>query len=712
MTVERPKNSEHGDYATNVALQLAKQAGLPPRDFAELVADAAGRPPTASRRSRSPVPGFLNISVDAGAQGAVAAQVVAAGCGVRRLATLCARQKVNLEFVSANPTGPVHLGGARWAAVGDALARLLEATGAEVTREYYFNDHGAQIDRFAGRCWPRAQRRAGARGRLRRRSTSPRSPARSSPPSPRRPDLPDDEALEVVPGARRRADVRRDQADAARLPASTSTSTSTRTTCTSPAPSTARIARLARARQHLRAGRRGLAAHREVRRRQGPRHRQVRRPRRLHLRRRGVLPRQAGARLRPLHHHARRRPPRLRRPDDGAVRGLRRRARASTSRSSSARWSTCSATAQPLRMGKRAGNVDHAARPRRGDRRRRRPLRAGAQLAPTPTSTSTSTCGPRRPATTRSSTCSTPTPGSASILRNAADLGLEPRPTLDPDAARPREGGRAAARARRVPAGRRAPRPTLREPHRVARYLEDTAASYHRFYDACRVLPMGDEEPSDLHRARLLLVEATRIVLANGLAPARGLRPRADVTAAHAHPRGRLGARRRRAARPALAARARRPNALVPRLWSTTAHKVDGDLVVGGVPLPDLVADVNTPAYVLDEADFRARARAFRDAFAGVRRLLRRQGLPVHDGRALGRRGGALPRRLLRRRADRRAAGRLRPGPDRLPRQQQDRAASCAGRSPRGSAGSSSTPSTRSTGWRAVTAEPRPHRSR
>ena len=81
----------------------------------------------------------------------------------------------------------------------------------------------------------------------------------------------------------------------------------------------------------------------------------------------------------------------------------------------------------------------------------------------------------------------------ASILRNAAELGLEPGSA--PGAAHPREGGRAAARARRVPAGRERARPTLREPHRVARYLEDTAASYHRFYDSCRVLPMGDEEP-------------------------------------------------------------------------------------------------------------------------------------------------------------------------------------------------------------------------
>jgi arginyl-tRNA synthetase len=103
----------------------------------------------------------------------------------------------------------------------------------------------------------------------------------------------------------------------------------------------------------------------------------------------------------------------------------------------------------------------------------------------------------------------------SSILRNAVDLGLEPgsHPEL---LSHEKEGEllRALAEFPRVVTAAA----TLREPHRVARYLEDTAASYHRFYDSCRVLPLGDEEPSDLHRARLTLVDATRIVLANGLA--------------------------------------------------------------------------------------------------------------------------------------------------------------------------------------------------
>ncbi|MBC7632487.1 arginine--tRNA ligase [Aeromicrobium sp.] len=145
--VERPKVREHGDYATNIALRLGKQAGMNPRDFAQLLADELS---AAEGIASAEVagPGFLNIRVDAGAQGALAPQIVAAGT-TYGTSSLYAGQKVNLEFVSANPTGPIHIGGVRWAAVGDSLGRILSAIGAEVTREYYFNDHGVQIDRFA-----------------------------------------------------------------------------------------------------------------------------------------------------------------------------------------------------------------------------------------------------------------------------------------------------------------------------------------------------------------------------------------------------------------------------------------------------------------------------------------------------------------------------------------------------------------------------------
>jgi arginyl-tRNA synthetase len=147
VTVERPRQKGHGDYATNVAMQLAKKAGTNPRALAELVAerlrasDGVGEVDVAG-------PGFLNVTVEAGAQGQVAGEIVAAGASYGSATTLAGR-KINVEFVSANPTGPLHLGGTRWAAVGDALARVLEFSGADVTREYYFNDHGAQIDRFS-----------------------------------------------------------------------------------------------------------------------------------------------------------------------------------------------------------------------------------------------------------------------------------------------------------------------------------------------------------------------------------------------------------------------------------------------------------------------------------------------------------------------------------------------------------------------------------
>src|SRR6266576_3754508 len=147
VTVERPRQREHGDYATNVAMQIAKEAGRPPRDVAELVAARLRQSPGIAKVDVAG-PGFLNITLDEAAAGELAGTIVAAGADYGRSDAL-AKQRINLEFVSANPTGPLHLGGTRWAAVGDSLARLLEASGADVTREYYFNDHGAQIDRFA-----------------------------------------------------------------------------------------------------------------------------------------------------------------------------------------------------------------------------------------------------------------------------------------------------------------------------------------------------------------------------------------------------------------------------------------------------------------------------------------------------------------------------------------------------------------------------------
>ncbi|WP_299577351.1 arginine--tRNA ligase [uncultured Williamsia sp.] len=147
VVVERPRNPEHGDYATNIALQIAKKVATSPRDLAQWLADelvAVEGIATAEIAG----PGFLNLRLAAASQNVVVSDVLAAGDAYGRGSTLAGRS-INLEFVSANPTGPIHLGGTRWAAVGDALGRVLAAQGAAVTREYYFNDHGTQIDRFA-----------------------------------------------------------------------------------------------------------------------------------------------------------------------------------------------------------------------------------------------------------------------------------------------------------------------------------------------------------------------------------------------------------------------------------------------------------------------------------------------------------------------------------------------------------------------------------
>ena len=147
VTVERPKNRDHGDWATNVAMQVAGRLGIAPREMATAL---AGELSSIEGIAKVDVagPGFINITLSAAAAGALAKQIVLAGPDYGK-GELYSGLKMNLEFVSANPTGPMHIGGTRWAAVGDSLARIFQAQGADVTREYYFNDHGAQIDRFA-----------------------------------------------------------------------------------------------------------------------------------------------------------------------------------------------------------------------------------------------------------------------------------------------------------------------------------------------------------------------------------------------------------------------------------------------------------------------------------------------------------------------------------------------------------------------------------
>ena len=146
-SVERPRKPEHGDYASTLALQVARKAGVPPRELAQAIAGKLGANP-AIHSVVIAGPGFLNIWLSSAAAGAAAGVVIEQGNAYAHRSAL-AGQRLNLEFVSANPTGPLHIGGVRWAAVGDALARLLRAEGADVTTEFYFNDAGTQIDRFA-----------------------------------------------------------------------------------------------------------------------------------------------------------------------------------------------------------------------------------------------------------------------------------------------------------------------------------------------------------------------------------------------------------------------------------------------------------------------------------------------------------------------------------------------------------------------------------
>ena len=455
-------------------------------------------------------PGFLNITVDAGAQGQVAADIVAAGESYGA-SDAFAGEKINLEFVSANPTGPLHLGGVRWAAVGDALGRIFTLTGAEVTREYYFNDHGAQLDRFStslmawakGLPVPEDGYGGDYIGEIAKDVMA------------KQPDvleLPDEEAQEVfrAEGVELMfAEIKQSLRD---FGVDFDVYFHEDNLHQSGAVKKAidRLTELGNTYEAdgalwLRTEQFGDDKDRVIVRSNGPAGLSLRRPR--------LLPRQAGARLRPLLHHARRRPPRLCRPDERHVRRVRRRAGQEPR-------DPDRPDGQPAaRRGSRCGCPSGQARSSRsttssGDRRRRQPLRPRALTRATRRSTSTSTCGRRPATTTRSSPCSTPTRAPAVANdRQRRSLGHDVRP--GPPLAR--EGGRAAAGARRVPArrhrrgraARAAPGRSLPRGHWPAPTTGSTTAA-----GCCRAATRRRRE---LHRARLMLVDATRQVLANGL---------------------------------------------------------------------------------------------------------------------------------------------------------------------------------------------------
>ena len=146
ISLDRPKNREHGDYATSIALQLAKPAGKNPREVAQIIIDQLEG---ASGISKLEIagPGFINITLNRTNQAELVTTILKSGKGFG-YGNALAGVRVNLEFISANPTGPLHLGHTRWAAVGDALGRVLSAAGADVTREFYINDRGNQMELF------------------------------------------------------------------------------------------------------------------------------------------------------------------------------------------------------------------------------------------------------------------------------------------------------------------------------------------------------------------------------------------------------------------------------------------------------------------------------------------------------------------------------------------------------------------------------------
>jgi arginyl-tRNA synthetase len=509
VTVERPRQKGHGDYATNVALQLGKRAGQNPRDFAALVA-ARLEATDGIAAVEIAGPGFLNITVEAGAQGAIATQVVAAGAAYGA-SDAFRGERINLEFVSANPTGPLHLGGVRWAAVGDALGRIFTMAGAEVTREYYFNDHGAQIDRFSRSLLASAQGKPAPEDGYGGDYIHEIAKAVIA----QRPDvtgLDDAAAQEVfreVGVEMMFAEIKKSLHDfgvdfdvyfhednlhkSGAVTKAVDRLTELGNTYEKDGAVWLATEKFGDDKDRVIIKSDGEGAYLS-----------------------GDLAYYLDKRSRGFDrcfimlgadHH-------------GYVARM---------------MAMCAAfgdephvnleiligqmvnlvrEGQPLRMSKRAGTVvtiDDLVEAIGVDASRYAMARYSSDSNIDIDLDLWARAGNDNPvyyvqyAHARVS----------SILRNGTELGIvaESHPEL---LTHEKEGEllRALAEFPRVVAAAA----ELREPHRVARYLEETAASYHRFYDNCRVLPMGDEEPGDLHRARLLLVAATRQVLGNGLA--------------------------------------------------------------------------------------------------------------------------------------------------------------------------------------------------
>jgi len=509
--IERPKVKEHGDYATNVALQLAKKAGTNPRDFAQLLVDELSKTPGVASAEVAG-PGFLNIRVEAGAQGSVAPQIVAAGTAYGTSKTLAGR-RVNVEFISANPTGPLHLGHTRWAAVGDAIARVIAAAGAIVAREFYINDRGNQMDLFAASLMARVHgddvAADGYHGDYIKHLAD-----RITEADPGILSLPADEQLIAFGEAGYELQLAEQREQLANFRTHFDVWFSERTLHESGAVWEG----LKKLEEQGRLFRDGDALWMRTSSFGDDKDRVL-------VRANGELTYFASDTAYYLNKRAR--------GFDTCIYLLGADHHGYVGRLSA--MAACAGDTpgenlqvligqlvkimsggHEVRLSKRAGTLvtlDELVELIGVDSLRYTLTRYPAD-SPLTLDVEEIT---RRASDNPVFYVQYAHARLSSIVRNAADLGLTTdAASFDPALlADEREGTllRALAEYPRVVA--RAAE--LREPHGVARYLEDTASTFHKFYDVCRVLPQGDEDPSDLHRARLMLVAATRTVIANGL---------------------------------------------------------------------------------------------------------------------------------------------------------------------------------------------------
>jgi arginyl-tRNA synthetase len=509
VVVERPKNKDHGDYATNIALQLGKRAGLPPRELAGLLADRLGDVDGIASADIAG-PGFLNIRVAAGAQGAVAEQIVAAGAAYGHTDTL-AGTRINVEFISANPTGPLHLGHTRWAVVGDAIARVLQAAGADVAREFYINDRGNQMDKFGasleaialGRPVPEDGYHGDYVHDLAREVVEE---------NPHIVDLPEGERLVAFREAGYKIQLAQQQEQLAAFRTHFDVWYSERSLHDGD-----KVARsLARLREQghlfeadgalwMRTTDFGDDKDRVLVRGNGElTYFASDTAYYVDKRDRGF---DVCIYLLGADHHG----------YVGRLKAMAACAGDDPDRNVEVligQLVKILRDGEEVRLSKRAGTIvtlQELVEMIGVD-----PLRYTLSRFPADSPLTLDVAEITRQASDNPVFYVQYAHARLSaILRNARDLGVAPGPvsTLLSD---PKEGEllRGLAEFPRVVAAAA----QLREPHRVARYLEDTASAFHKFYDTCRVLPMGEEEPAPLHSARLTLVAATRVVLANGLA--------------------------------------------------------------------------------------------------------------------------------------------------------------------------------------------------